>query len=654
MKLTVSDSFVKLVRFPRVCHARMLLLGIHNAWCNRFPLKTCGNDTLFGIEKNVTGTAMEHESGNLIAASLLFALLLLVAFRSVNADETANHSANALKNHVKYLASDELEGRGTGTQGNRKAAKYIATFFKKHGIAPVDGSYFQQFTVTTQVRLGKDNKAEFRNSGKITKWKLDKDYRPMPFSRNGTVTAGVVFAGYGITAPEQDFDEYAGIDAGGKVIIVLRSAPNYQAEDAKFDNYASLFYKYRNAIKHGAVGIIYVSPSNMSDELFRLSLMRGGRDGGIVALHVRRQVLKKILPDDQSLTRLENEIAETLKPHSFEIPGGQIHISSTLKFIEEPTANVVGLVRGSDPNLADETIVVGAHFDHVGYGDRGASRYRGPERRIHPGADDNASGSASMMEIGAKIAAAPLPRSVLFIGFSGEEMGLLGSRFYTENPLLPLQNTVTMINLDMVGRITDDVIRITGTGTSPQWSSLVDSLGKTHQLSVAKTPGGLGPSDHASFYRKNIPVINFFSGLHKDYHRPSDTWDKINYPGMAKVVDFAVDALREIGSYRERPVFVQVDAESQPPKVFLGVTPDESPDARGLKIARVVPGSSADKAGMQAGDILKKIDEARIADFEELIAALQKYTPADSAKITILRGSAPSEITLEVTFQARQ
>ncbi len=597
---------------------------------------------------------MKYNTGNLITACLSFIILLPGVSGNLKADDAAHHSANALKNHVKYLASDELEGRGTGTKGNRKAAEYIATFFKKHGIAPVGGSYFQKFTVTTQVRLGKDNKAEIRGNGKKTKWKLDKDYRPLPFSRNGTVTAGVAFAGYGITAPEQDFDEYAGIDAGGKVVIVLRSSPNYQAEDAKFDNYASLFYKYRNAIKHGAVGIIYVSPARMSDALFPLRIMRGGRDGGIVALHVRRRAVKKILPNDQSLTRLENEITETLKPHSFEIPGGQIHISSALEFIEEPTANVVGLVHGNDSNLADETIIVGAHFDHVGYGDRGASRYRGPERRIHPGADDNASGTASMMEIAAKIVAAPLPRSVLFIGFSGEEMGLLGSQFYTENPLIPLQNTIAMLNLDMVGRITDDVIRITGTGTSPHWSSLVDSLGKIHRLFVAKTPGGLGPSDHASFYRKNIPVINFFSGLHKDYHRPGDTWDKINYPGMAKVVDFAVNALREIGNYRQRPVFVQVDGETRPPKVFLGVTPDESPDARGLKIARVVPGSSADNAGMLAGDILKKIDDARIADFEELIAALQKYAPADSAKITVLRGSAPSEITLEVTFQARQ
>lgn len=598
---------------------------------------------------------MKSNSGKLTVAGSLLALLLLNAFNSkVKADETTNHSVNALKLHVKYLASDELEGRGTGTKGNRKAAKYIAAFFKKHSIAPVGGSYFQKFTVTTQVRLGKDNKAEFRGNGKKLKWKAEKDYRPLPFSRNGTVTAGLVFAGYGITATEQDFDEYAGIDAGGRVVIVLRSAPNYQAENAKFDNYASLFYKYRNAIQHGAVGIIYVSPTSMSDELFPLRIMRGGRDGGIVALHIRRRAVKKILPGNQSLTRLENEIAETLKPHSFEIPGGEIYISSTLEFIEEPTANVVGLVQGSDPNLADETIVVGAHFDHVGYGDRGASRYRGPERRIHPGADDNASGTASMMEIAAKIAANPLPRSVLFIGFSGEEMGLLGSRYYTENPLIPLQNTVAMINLDMVGRITDDIIRITGTGTSPRWSALVDSLGKIYRLSVAKTPSGLGPSDHASFYRKDIPVINFFSGLHKDYHRPGDTWDKINYAGLAKVVDFAIDALQVIGNDRERPVFVQVDAQNQPPKVFLGVTPDESPDTRGLKIARVVPGSSADKAGMLAGDILKKIDDAWIADFEELIAVLQKYAPADSAKVTVLRGSAPSEITLEVTFQARQ
>ncbi len=598
---------------------------------------------------------MKYNSGNLTVACSLLALLLLNAFNSkVKADETTNHSVNALKNHVKYLASDELEGRGTGTAGNRKAAEYIATFFKKHGIAPVNGSYFQKFTVTTQVRLGKDNKAEFRSNGKKTKWKLDKDYRPLPYSRNGTVTAGLVFAGYGITAPEQNFDEYANIDAGGKVVIVLRSSPNYQAEDAKFDNYASLIYKYRNAIKHGAVGIIYVSPTSMSDELFPLRIMRGGRDGGIVALHVRRKAIKDILPKDQSLTTLETIISDQLEPHSFEIPNGQMNISSTLEFVEEPTANVLGIVRGSDPNLADETIVVGAHFDHVGYGDRGASRYRGSEKLIHPGADDNASGTASIMEIAARIAANPLPRSVLFIAFSGEEMGLLGSRYYTENSLIPLQNTVAMINLDMVGRITDDIIRITGTGTSPHWSSLVDSLGKIYRLSVAKTPGGLGPSDHASFYRKNIPVINFFSGLHKDYHRPGDTWDKINYPGMAKVVDFAVDALREIGGYRERPVFVQVDAENQPPKVFLGITPDESPDPKGLKIASVVPGSSADKAGMQAGDVLKKIDDAWIADFEELVAALQKYAPADSAKITVLRGNAPSEITLEVMFQARQ
>lgn len=570
---------------------------------------------------------------------------------------------HALQSHIRYLASDSLEGRGAGSEGNWKAARYIADFFRHNGVRPVEESYFQEFEVITGVELGEKNQAVVQRGEERWEWKVQEDFIPLSFSVDTALTAGVVFAGYGITNEDSTYDDYAGLNVEGKIVIVFRASPDYENPHGRFAEYASLFYKVHNAREHGAAGIIYVSPTDLQDELISLNRNLGapGHTFGLVAVHARRATLEKLLPPEMSLDSLESAIKKELKPHSFELSGVQMTLETSLKFIHKPTANVIGLVRGSDPALAEEYIVVGAHFDHLGWGDRGGSRYTGSEPAIHHGADDNASGTTAMMTLAARIARNPLPRSVLFIGFSGEEMGLLGSAYYCEHPLIPLENTVMMLNMDMVGRMQENKLMVTGTGTSSHWEPLVDSLGEAFHLKISKTADGYGPTDHSSFYARNIPVLNLFTGLHDDYHRPSDTWDKINYEGMATIIDFAGAILQEVGRMPKRPDFVKVTGSSRQGertrfRVWVGTVPDYSDHPKGMRITGVREGSPAEKAGLQAGDVIVKFGDTEVKNIYDYTYALGKYKPGDVVEVVVLRGEGDAEerITLKVTLEARK
>ncbi len=591
---------------------------------------------------------------------LLFRIALFVFFFQCSmANNELSPEAESLKDHVEYLASEELEGRKSGSKGNQLAAEYIANHFKKHNVQPVDGSYFQEFTVVTDVKLAGNNSAVIKTANEEIEWKAGEDYTPLGSSENGEFSGSLVFVGYGISADEHDFNEYENLDVEGKIVVVLRSAPDYQTNPhGKFSEFASLLYKRINAREHGAAGIIYVSPTDMDDDLISLSLQRGGRHSGIVALHARRDAVDKILPKDRSLKALEQQIKSTGKPHSFEILNSSISLSVSLEFIEAPTANAIGMVMGTDDVLKNEYIIVGAHFDHLGWGGEG-SRYSGSDPKIHYGADDNASGTAAMMEMAAQIARSPLPRSVIFMGFSGEEMGLLGSQYYCTNPLVPLENTIMMLNMDMVGKIKDNALNVTGTGTAVEWDGLIDSLGNTYELAISKSASGYGASDHSSFYQKDIPVINFFTGLHEDYHRPGDTWEKLNYEGIKTVVEFGTDIIKAVGNFVQKPQFVRAQqSENEGRKMSFNVTvgtiPDYSDHPKGMKITGVKEGSPAEKGGLQGGDVMIKFGGIEIKNIYDYTYCLGKYKPGDEVDIVVLRGeSETEEVTLKVKLEGR-
>jgi hypothetical protein len=595
-----------------------------------------------------------------VVPALLFCMSVAVGYSGEGDAELAAK----LQTHVKYLASDELAGRSSGSDGNRKAAEYIASFFKMNGIEPLGSTYFQEFTVPTAIALADGNKFALEitvqqvgvpiDQAKPVKvgWKVGNEYTPLSFSENGTASGKLLFAGYGISSTDSQYDDYAGIDVKGNFVIVLRGSPDGNDNHGKFGNYISMRSKILTAREKGAVGIIFVSEAgDGADSLMELTMGTSDKNSGLIALHAKRNAISKLFPRDRPLVTADAQIVKTKKPNSFEIPNMKLTVSVQLTRVESPTSNVIGVVRGTNPTLANEYIIAGAHYDHLGMGDEG-TLYSGKERKIHYGADDNASGTAGIMELAALIARNPTERPVVFMLFSGEERGLLGSAHYVKNPIIPLENTICMLNMDMIGRLKDTKLNVQGVGTSSRWQGLVDSLGKVYSFTISTAADGFGPSDHSSFYGKDCPVLFIFTGLHSDYHRPTDTWDKINYEGEASVVHFAESALRTIAHTLEKPDFIKVKSTTQTTggfKVSIGIIPDYSDNPKGLKITGVREGSPAEKGGMKADDIITKFGTTSIKNIYDYTAVLGQAKAGEKLKIIVLRGPREDkEVTLEV------
>jgi aminopeptidase YwaD len=604
----------------------------------------------------------------------LHALLLLISvlFPIAMMGQTASTpEAQRILDHVRTLSSDEFGGRAPGTPGNEKAAAYIEAAFKAAGLKPAgkDGGFRAPFSMPIGAALGPKNSVNFDvvverpgvplDMTKPTKisWKLGVDYQPYGWTESKTVTGKVVFAGYGITSPEGKYDDYAGIDVNGAVVIVLRGLPKWAERDDSFGKYASLRTKATTAREKGAVAVCFVNEQgDSSDVLSRFGLDRIGGNSGIVAVQVRRTPCARIFPPKEtSLFVAEKQINTTKKPASFALTRTTGTITTDVSTELAVSWNVVGIVEGTDPALMGQYVVVGAHFDHLGMGDEN-SLAASTTPDVHHGADDNASGTAGVIELAARFAASRPKRSVLFMGFSGEEKGLLGSKDWVIAPTVPLSDIVAMVNLDMIGRLKDNKLNIQGYGTSPQWPEVIDSAKKDLGLTIATTTDGFGPSDHASFFAKNIPVLFFFTGLHTDYHRPTDTWEKINADGEVVVLTMVERAVRTIADRDDRvafskPAAQQTQSSSIALKVSLGVIPDYADDPNGLKITGVREGSAAQKAGLQADDVITRIGTMQIKNIYDLMASLGTYKPQDKADIVVLRQG--KAVTMKVVFAGK-
>ena len=479
---------------------------------------------------------------------------------------------DALLGHIKFLAADDLKGRGNGSEGLERAADYIADQFKAAGLQPgVNGGWFQPFELNAGLSIGPNNTLSISSRGRTVTLALGTSYYPLAATGSDKTPSlkfdqlPLVFAGYGLAVPQLGYDDYAHIDVAGKAVLIFTHEPQEQDPNSRLNGtrpmpQTSLNAKAQLALSKGARMLIAVSdPTHRYDE-GQFSLFKADPDAddqGIAVLRVRRTEMQPLL-DAWRLDATARLIDMDLVPRSEVLTGATVDYVESLSKNRKTVRNVVGILPGSDAARAREAIVIGAHYDHVGLGGRLSVT---PDRvgEIHNGADDNASGTASIIEI-ARVATderSRFPRTLVFIAFAGEERGLLGSAYYAAHATFPIDSTVAMLNLDMVGRARGQV-DISGLEASPSMEADLKAASTTYGggLEIKRAGPGAGRSDDSNFIDRRIPAINFFTGFHADYHRPTDDWEKIDAAGTKRVATLALELAARLAERTTRPEFV--------------------------------------------------------------------------------------------------
>jgi aminopeptidase YwaD len=598
---------------------------------------------------------------------LITAVLLATSFVVSAQQQERDPSASRLQQHVSYLASDALDGRRTGTAGANDAARYIAGEFGRLGLRPPSGggsrrpsqivaSYLQKFPYVAGVELGQPNQLIATRNGVQVPLNVRKDWMPLGFSGNAAVeSVPAVFVGYGITAAELNYNDYSSNEkVAGKVVIALTGTPDGDNPHGRFTRYEGVRWKAVAARNAGAKALLIVARENdfTQDSLARLRHDHNAGDAGIPVVVISRQGIEKLL-ENKPLSEIE-QAAKSKGDAAYAPIGWSMSVTTNIVRQEVPAYNVVGILEGSDPVLKKENIVIGAHYDHLGRGGEGSGSLAPRSGEIHHGADDNASGTAGLIEL-ARVFSAQRPRlkrTVIFIAFGGEEEGLLGSNYYVNNPLTPLTNTVAMINMDMIGRMKDGKLTIGGVGTAKEWR---DIIGQKNDLALTLNEDGFGPSDHSSFYGKQVPVLFFFTGTHTDYHKPSDTFDKINYADEARILSLVARIVRDVDGADKRLTYLTARSDATPRtggfRVYLGTIPNYGEGTGGLLIDGVREGSPAEKAGIKAGDKIVKIGEREIKNVYDYTFALGEMKAGQEYAFEVTRGT--EKLTLKLTPAAR-
>ncbi len=568
-------------------------------------------------------------------------------------------TAEEFRARVRYLASPELNGRMSVEPGAWAASAYVATELHRLGLAPAgtDGTYFQPFTIDLP-RLAPGNTLEVGGDRASRSFEVERDWNPMAMSPSTAAAGDLVFAGFGVVDAQRGYDDYAGLDVTDKVVLVIRREP---AREGGFSEHATFRAKARareRAWRRGAADRERPRDGHARTGSAAALERDRRRDAGERAVAGR----VRVEGDGRRVARAARARGRgpagggrgggTARPASRRVPGTTVRLRTAFERSKAKNArNVAALLEGRDPARRDEIVVVGAHHDHVGLGWFGSAGGPTAQGRMHPGADDNASGTAALLEIAEALAVAPPRRSVLFLSFSGEELGLLGSEYYVEHPTLPLARTVTMVNLDMVGRYDPArKLEIGGVGTGAGLQALVEAANAPYGLALAWDPQGVAPSDNTSFFRKRIPVLFFFTGLHPEYHTPRDTWETVNAEDGAKVASLALDVVRVLGDRDDRVAY------TDPPKVeraraALGLVPARGSDVGGVVVAEVTEGGPAAKAGIRAADTITAIGLVVVKDLRDLAKALAARKPGDSVVVKVLRDGA--EVTVTVVLGAR-
>ena len=618
------------------------------------------------------------------AKPLLVLAMLAIGFPTLAQSPDAE---SRLLGDLKFLTSEACEGRGITTKGIQLAAEHIEREFIKAGCAPGGTKgYSQPFALATGAKLGKRNTLSLKGSlGQIITLERGRDFEVLAQGGSGMSEAPLVFAGYGITSPESNYDDYAGLDVAGKVVVVLaltprRANPFVQglAPPAGFANPYSLRARAENALKHKASGILFVNgpTRGAAQSLVRSFLSPSDwAPWGLPAASLHRDLADSILlsATGRSLAQIEKQIDADFKPQIAALPGWSCSLQTEVEFSTVPVRNVIGVLEGKGP-LAKETIVIGAHYDHVGlYGTTrrmiGMPGRSGPggiggvgmpmaligDPAIHHGADDNASGTSVLIELARRFGAIKNRegRRIVFIAFSAEESGLLGSEYYARHPTFPIDNTVMMINMDQVGRLQEDKLMVGGLGTAKQFAGILERLNNKHRFQLTIDPSGMGPSDHSSFYAKKVPVLWFFTGFHEQYHRPTDRVETLNVPGLAKVAHLIGDIVEEVSSTVTRPLYAKTGGFDRTKTLWsaapsTGIVPDYADDKGGVLVANVFKDTAAAKAGVAKGDRIRAIAGTPVADAKTFIVATRALKAGDKVDVVVERAGKEEKLAMQL------
>lgn len=614
-------------------------------------------------------------SGGVQVRGLLL-ILLLVFQSSVHAGEQLSREqiVARVRDDIEYFASDELEGRGIETKGIELAAQRILAEYEKFGLAPgmPDGTWRQSFPVTLgDVTVADSTRVELSgpNDTKMV-LQLRSEYQPIRRGANGTASGSLAFIGYGITSEEENYDDYAGIDVAGKVVVLIRREPQnyeggaFQGQGTSPNSYIDR--KLELLKKSEAAAVLFVNnhtsaPTPDTDELADPSSF--GNDGQAVPfVHVKQSIIDQLLKasplatDDgevlKSLEEISHYIDKTMKPVSQDLKGWSAEVSTRFEANTVSTDNLIGVVEGEGP-LADETIVIGAHYDHLGFGGFG-SRSQNRTGEVHNGADDNASGTAAVVELARRIASGPKPkRRMVFICFSGEERGLIGSNYYVNNPVFPIENTVAMLNFDMIGNLKDNRVEVNGVGTAPEFPAIVKAADEATPIDITVVTGAFAGSDHLPFFQRGIPVMFCFTGMTDIYHTPDDDFKTLNIEGAVTVIDYSEQLLRGIDALEKRPTFADGERSVRRPSMarvpFLGVQPNIAESgANGIVLRGVRPDSPAATAGLQTGDVILKIGDLRVDGYQSLVDVVTASKAGDKLSLTIKRGEEERVVEVEL------
>jgi hypothetical protein len=562
---------------------------------------------------------------------------------------------------VRWLADDAREGRGAGTQGLDAAAAWLADRFRAAGLAPLGGAggFLQRFEMPVAIRVAQES---LRAAGEG--FAPQRDFAALLSSGDGTLRGDLVFAGYGISAPEQGYDDWAGLDAHGGVALLLEDRPggeHARLEGVHANVHLSRAHKIANARDHGAAAVLFAPATDDSGDgaLFDVAVPDanpGQQSSGIPVLALSRDAAERLVASGggPSLAERQRGIDAAFQPASQRLAGVHVEVEVQIERRTASAANVVGLLEGADPLLRREAVVIGAHYDHLG---RGEFASMAPDRRgeVHNGADDNASGTAGLLALARAFARAERPRrSVVFAAFAGEEVGLFGSLAYVERPPIPLADTVAMLNLDMIGRLRDGDLVVFGTGSSPAFPSLLRRAVRGLPLDASFREDGFAPSDQTSFYARDVPVLMFFTGPHAEYHTPDDDAERIDAEGAARVLAVAWRAARTLADADERPELVAAKAPAPSGSgpgygPYLGTVPSfAAAEEPGVLLQGVAPGSPAERAGIRAGDRIVAFEGASVANLEEYAARLFAARPGQEVRIGLVRDGREVEVVAKL------